>query len=127
MNIVYRKSYIQKIKPYINKNLIKVFIGQRRVGKSYIMRMVSDYIQTKITNTNTIFIDKEQYKFDTINDYHSLISYVENKLEISKKTIYLLMKYRKLQVSKKLFAIFKIKKLQTYTVQEAMPICFQEN
>ena len=84
MSIIYRESYIEKVEPFINKNLIKVFIGQRRVGKSYIMRMVGEYIQTQVTDANIIFIDKEQYEFDTINDYHTLIAYVESKVEESK-------------------------------------------
>ena len=30
-----RSVYIDKLRPFIGKNLIKVFTGQRRVGKSY--------------------------------------------------------------------------------------------
>ena len=29
-----RKYYLEKIKPFINKDLIKIIVGQRRVGKS---------------------------------------------------------------------------------------------
>ena len=35
--IIDRPIYINKVLPYIGKNLIKAFIGQRRVGKSYLM------------------------------------------------------------------------------------------
>ena len=85
MDIIYREAYIQKVRPYIEKNLIKVFVGQRRVGKSYIMRMISQYIKKQAPDSNIIFIDKEQYEFDAINDYHSLISYVESNLKQKKK------------------------------------------
>jgi AAA+ ATPase superfamily predicted ATPase len=34
---IVRKKYIEKIKPYIRQEIIKVLTGQRRVGKSYIM------------------------------------------------------------------------------------------
>jgi len=83
MSVIHREAYLHKIKPYINKELIKVFIGQRRVGKSYIMKMISEYIQTQKLDANIIFIDKEQYEFDSIIDYHSLISYVENNINAS--------------------------------------------
>lgn len=33
-----RRDYTQKVEPYIGKSLIKVFTGQRRVGKSFVMR-----------------------------------------------------------------------------------------
>ena len=35
MNIIERGTYLAKVEKFIEKDLIKVFIGQRRVGKSY--------------------------------------------------------------------------------------------
>ena len=35
-----RKYYIEKIKPYFNKDIIKVIVGQRRVGKSYFLYQI---------------------------------------------------------------------------------------
>ena len=32
--LIKRDTYIARIKPFINKNLIKALTGQRRVGKS---------------------------------------------------------------------------------------------
>ena len=83
MSVINRKSYLDKITPYINKELIKVFVGQRRVGKSYIMRMVSEFIKSQKPNSNIIFIDKELYEFDSIIDYHSLVLHVENNINTS--------------------------------------------
>ena len=80
MSIIKRESYLKYINPFINKKLIKVFVGQRRVGKSYLMKMTSNYIQKQNKQTNIIFIDKEQYEFDSIKDYHTLITYVESNL-----------------------------------------------
>ncbi len=81
MSIIIRKKYLEKIKNYIDKDLIKVFVGQRRVGKSYLMKMTRDFIIQKNPDANVIFIDKELYEFDAINDYHSLISYVNSLIE----------------------------------------------
>ena len=83
-NIINRQSYLNKIKPYIGVNLIKVFVGQRRVGKSYLMRMTIDYIKTINKETNFIYIDKEQYNFDFINNYHDLIKYVDENIDKNK-------------------------------------------
>ncbi len=77
MSIIERKTYLEYIKPYIDKEIIKVFVGQRRVGKSYLMKMTSNYVAKQNPQANIIFIDKERYEFDTITDHHSLISYVE--------------------------------------------------
>ncbi|VAW29345.1 hypothetical protein MNBD_BACTEROID07-1759 [hydrothermal vent metagenome] len=88
MGVVVRKRYLERIKPFINKNLIKVFVGQRRVGKSYLMKMTANHILKQNPDANIIYIDKEQYEFDTINDYHSLIAYVEGHL-LQNKSNYL--------------------------------------
>jgi predicted AAA+ superfamily ATPase len=80
MNIIERKSYLNYIKQYIDKKIIKVFVGQRRVGKSCLMKMTRDYIRNNNPLANTIFIDKERYEFDSITSYHTLISYVESKI-----------------------------------------------
>ena len=85
MSIIKRKSYLQYIKKYIDKNLIKVFVGQRRVGKSYLMKMTANHIRNKNPEATIIFIDKEQYEYDSIKDYHSLITYVEKQLSINNK------------------------------------------
>jgi len=78
--IIQRKYYLEKTKPYINVNLIKVFVGQRRVGKSFVMQMIRDFIKKKNKAANIIFIDKEQYQFDFIKSYKDLINYIESKI-----------------------------------------------
>ena len=36
-NSIRRTVYLDKVLPFMNTNLIKVFTGQRRVGKSYLL------------------------------------------------------------------------------------------
>ena len=74
-----REKYLQKIEPFINKNIIKVLVGQRRVGKSFLLLQIQDLILTKNPKANLIFIDKEKYEFDSIKNYRNLIKYVESK------------------------------------------------
>ena len=31
-DLIYRKRYLERVRPFIGKSLIKVFTGQRRVG-----------------------------------------------------------------------------------------------
>lgn len=85
MDVIFRKRYIERVKPFIDKNLIKVIVGQRRVGKSYLIKMLIEHINTFHFEVNTIYIDKEQYEFDNISDYHSLISFVEKNIDINKR------------------------------------------
>ncbi len=83
--VIVRKQYLERTKAYIDKNIIKVFTGQRRVGKSYVLKMIAEFIKQKNPVSNIIFIDKEQYRFDFITDYHSLIAYVQENIKKDSK------------------------------------------
>ena len=44
-NLVARPGYLEKIRPFIGKDLIKILTGQRRVGKSYMLKLVIEEIK----------------------------------------------------------------------------------
>lgn len=69
---------------YLDKNLIKVFTGQRRIGKSYLMLEVIDEIKKANPEANIIFIDKELYEYEFIKTADHLVSYVNEKLKTDK-------------------------------------------
>ncbi len=76
-NYIYREGYFKQIEPYIGNSLIKVLIGQRRVGKSYILYQLMEEIRKQNENIEIIYIDKEDFAFDSIKNYADLIQYVE--------------------------------------------------
>lgn len=59
MKTIIRQSYIDKIEKYLGKEIIIVLVGQRRVGKSCMMKMIRDRKKADDCN-NIIFIDKEK-------------------------------------------------------------------
>lgn len=76
MKILVRKKYVNKIEKYLGKDTIIVLTGQRRVGKSYILKMIRD-IKGQDDNNNIIYIDKEKKSFDHIKTYQDLNSYID--------------------------------------------------
>jgi len=80
-----RPSYIEKIKPFIGKSLIKVLVGQRRVGKSYLLMQLKDLIKTREPNTQIIYINKEQNEFSFIKNSNDLFSYLKENVKGSGK------------------------------------------
>ena len=76
MLIIKREKYLEKIRPYYKKQLIKALTGQRRVGKSYMLHQVRAELHKLNPNANIIFIDKEKYEFDDIRTYKDLMHYV---------------------------------------------------
>ncbi|MBU4485212.1 ATP-binding protein [bacterium] len=78
-----RPKYLEKIRPYINKDIIKVIVGQRRVGKSYMFFQVMDMIRDGNKSANIIYIDKEQHEFEKITDHKTLLKYVDENTKKS--------------------------------------------
>ncbi len=81
MEIISREKYVDSILRYIGKGLIIALTGQRRVGKSYIMRQLVNEIKGTDTTANIIYINKEKKKFDSIMNTDDLWRYLEDKLE----------------------------------------------
>lgn len=85
-NIELRNNYLMKVKPFINQNLIKVFTGQRRVGKSYMLYQIINYIQKNNSQkTKIIYINKEDLAFSFIKNANDLNDYVIAQLETYKQ------------------------------------------
>jgi len=76
MATIRRQSYIDKIEKYLGKETIIVLVGQRRVGKSCILKMIRDDKMADSDN-NVIYIDKEKWQYDTIQTYKDLNEYIE--------------------------------------------------
>lgn len=86
MDVISRSLYYRRIMPFIGKNLIKVITGQRRVGKSFFMKEVLNKIEGVNKETQIVFINKEDFKYDAIQDYKDLIQYVERNAAQNKAT-----------------------------------------
>lgn len=56
MNIIDRPLYTDRIAPFVGKGIIKVLTGQRRVGKSYILKQLQRDILKKSLNISEICI-----------------------------------------------------------------------
>ena len=76
MATIRRQSYIDKIEKYFGKETIIVLVGQRRVGKSCILKMIRDEKMADSDN-NVIYIDKEKWQYDAIQTYRDLNEYIE--------------------------------------------------
>ena len=83
MATIIRQTYIDKIEKYLGKETIIVLVGQRRVGKSYMMKTIRDQ---KVSNpdNNIIYIDKEKRDFDSIKNYQDLNQYIDEHFDAGK-------------------------------------------
>lgn len=68
------------IRPFIGKDLIKVLVGQRRVGKSYLLFQIMDELRRRgASKENFLYVNKELYEFDLIRNYKDLLAYIQQK------------------------------------------------
>ena len=85
-----RNNYLEKITEYIDTRLVKVLVGQRRVGKSYILRQIISFLteHKKVDPQNIFFINKEYTAFDdikTATDLENLFSYYKEHYQVNGK------------------------------------------
>lgn len=89
MELVYRPYYYSKVEKFLGTGVLIVLTGQRRVGKSYVMREV---VQRKRQDSDScvIYIDKEKTDFDFIQNYKDLVAYIDERREPNKHTFILI-------------------------------------
>jgi len=75
-----REKYVEKIRAFIGKNVIKVLTGQRRVGKSYILLQLIDEIKKSVVGANIIYINMELEAFRNLKTSNDLYEFVSSKL-----------------------------------------------
>jgi len=75
-----RESYLRQFVPWIEKPVIKVITGQRRVGKSKFMLQVMQHIKKNNKQANIIYINTEEEEFQHITDHKALQKEINVKL-----------------------------------------------
>lgn len=85
MELISRPNYYSKVEKFLGKGILIVLTGQRRVGKSYVMK---ELVQRKqqLENSCVIYIDKEKTTFDFIQNYKDLVTYIDEQREAGKHT-----------------------------------------
>ncbi|MCJ7482930.1 MAG: ATP-binding protein [Thermodesulfovibrionales bacterium] len=86
-----RSYYLDRIRPFMNKDVIKVLIGQRRVGKSYLLFQIMDeLVKQGVSKSSMLYINKELHEFEPIRQYEDLLRYVKEAAKSQKITVLLI-------------------------------------
>ncbi len=87
MDAIVRQTYLDKIERYLGKDTIIILTGQRRVGKSYLLRLFRDRISSE---DNIIYINKEKKEFDDIKTYTDLNAFIDERRNPNRKNYILI-------------------------------------
>ncbi len=79
--MIKRELYLEQLRPFIDKPLIKVLTGIRRSGKSAILMMLKgELTQRGISDKNIIYINFESMEYSDIENAKNLYSFVKAKI-----------------------------------------------
>ena len=81
-----RKDYLDRISGLTGNKLIKLLVGQRRSGKSYVLRQLMDILITKknVKPANIFYVNKEYSAFDDIKSSSDLEALFEVYIDVIK-------------------------------------------
>ena len=83
--MIQREEYIEKLKAFRDKKIIKVITGIRRCGKSTLLELFKDYLKNDgVTEDQIISINFEELDNEEIENYKELYKYIEKKLSKNK-------------------------------------------
>lgn len=80
MELIPRPQYIEKIAGLINRGMMLILVGQRRVGKSKVLELFKDWLKQNRPEANVVYINKEYQEFRDIVKAEQLYDYVAERL-----------------------------------------------
>lgn len=79
MKLIPRPQYIDKIAGLINRGMMLILVGQRRVGKSKVLELFKDWLKENRHGANVVYINKEYQEFREIATAEQLYDYVTGR------------------------------------------------
>lgn len=80
MRIIERPIYLNRITRQLGRGMMLVLVGQRRVGKSFMLRSLAGWLKEHRPDANVLFIDKDFGSFDFIKTASDLYAHVVKTL-----------------------------------------------
>ena len=80
--MITRDEYLNILKRFKDKELIKIITGIRRCGKSSLLELFKEYLKKQ--NAKFIQINFESLEFEHLSDYKELYKYIKSKIKSGK-------------------------------------------
>lgn len=84
MKLIDRETYLSRLISLKGTPDIKVITGIRRSGKSKLLEEYIDWIEEHGSDSNIIYIDLTQLKYEALKEYHALNDYIEDRFDHKK-------------------------------------------
>lgn len=80
MELFPRPQYTEKIAGLINRGMMLILVGQRRVGKSKVLELFKDWLKRNRPEANVVYVNKEYQEFRDILTAEQLYDYAAVRL-----------------------------------------------
>lgn len=81
MQMIQRNDYMEKLKLWKDKQVIKVITGIRRCGKSTLLKQFKEYLLSQgVQDEQCIFLLLDDLKNEELREYHRLYEYIIERL-----------------------------------------------
>ncbi len=84
MKLIDRATYLSRLISVKGTPDIKVMTGIRRSGKSKLLEEYIKWIETHELDSNIIYVDLTQLKYEALKGYHALNEYIEDRFDRKK-------------------------------------------
>lgn len=75
-----RPVYLNRIIAHLNRGMMIILVGQRRVGKSYMLLQLKEWLLANVQHPNVLYINKELHAFSNIATSDDLYDYAIKQL-----------------------------------------------
>ncbi len=79
-HLINRPLYMDHIVSLLNRGMMLFLVGQRRVGKSYLLLLLKEWLEKELPSANIIYIDKERIGNTGVNTADELYDLAAEKL-----------------------------------------------
>ena len=90
--MIMRERYMQQIRDFMDKPVVKVLTGMRRSGKSALLELPQEELLSRgVSRQNIIFMNFESLRYESLKNYKALYEEITARVEQTEGRVYLLL------------------------------------
>ena len=90
--MIVRERYMQPIRDFMDKPVVKIITGMRRSGKSGLLELTrQELLARSVNGQNIIFINFESLRYEALRNYQALYAEIADRAEQTKGRLYILL------------------------------------
>ena len=90
--MIVRERYMQPVRDFMDKPVVKIITGMRRSGKSGLLELTrQELLARSVNGQNIIFINFESLRYEALRNYQALYAEIADRTEQTKGRLYILL------------------------------------